>query len=118
NADMHCAQREERVLDAVVREDRDRPFGVEAAFEERLADAPRRAVRLAIRDLAPRLALAFREEVALRRLVRPPREPLGDAARVGRELLRRAKIGIAAPALEIHRGRRKAQCGLHLRSRL
>src|SRR5688572_32326724 len=88
------------MVDAVVREDRDRLLRVEPALEQRLRDAPHRAVGFAVADFSPGIALAsFREEYALGRLVGPLNQPLGDAASVRRELLRRAQQHAAVAAL-------------------
>ena len=83
HADVHRAEREQRVVDAVVREDRDRPLGPEAAVEQRLADAARRRERFAVGDPPPAVAGALGEERAVGRARRPVHEPLADRARGG-----------------------------------
>src|SRR6185295_18156054 len=92
HADMHCAEREQGVVDAVVGEDGDRLLRVEISFEEGLSYPPRRAVGFAVAELSPPAALPvpLGKEDPLRRLVRPLGKPLRDAAGVGAELLRRA----------------------------
>ena len=108
NADVHRAEREQGMVDAVVGEDRDRLFGAEPAVEQRLPDAAHVAVGLAVRDPAPRFALALGEEQARRVAVGPLHQPFGDAARIRPELLRRAQNQRAVGALlEIDLRRRK-----------
>jgi hypothetical protein len=124
NADVHGAEREQGMVDAVVGEDRDRLFGAEPALEQRLPDAAHRSVGLAVRNPAPRFALALGEKDSRRLAVGPLHQPFGDAARIRPELLRRAQDQRAVGALfEIDFRRRKphgrslqwAQCaaGLH-----
>ena len=85
NADVHRAEREQGVVDAVVGEDGDRLLRVQAAFEQRLRDAAHRAVGFAIASVSSsRRPCALRQERALRRVVGPLHQPLGDAACVGR----------------------------------
>src|SRR3989441_3115523 len=102
DADVHRAQRKQRVVHAVVRKDGDRPLGAEVEVEQRLGDAPHGAVGLAVAQLAPAFALALGEESALGRLVRPLRQPFGHAARVGRELLRRAQVNVSVASFNLH----------------
>jgi len=82
--------REQRVIDAVVRQNRDRPVGPEALVEERLADYAGGPVGFQVGDLAPAFALSLRQEDPLGLLERPAQQPFGDAARLQAELLRRA----------------------------
>ena len=100
DSDVHRAQREEGVVDAVVGKDRHRALGTETAVEQRLRDPAHRAIGFAVRELAPGVVLpSFREKDPIRRLVGPLHQPLGDAARVGAELLRRAQQQAAVGAL-------------------
>jgi hypothetical protein len=50
---MHGAEGQERVVDAVVGQDRDRALGPQVAVEQRLADAPYRAVGFAVSNGLP-----------------------------------------------------------------
>jgi len=113
HARVHGAEREQAVVDAVVGEDGERLLGAETALEQRLADAPRTVQRLRIGKLAPAVARSLGEEHALRRLLRPLREPLAHAALVGAQLLRRAQDHRAVvAALDVDCGGREAQPGM------
>ena len=106
---MHGAEREQRVVDAVVGEDCDRTLGIEPLVEQCLRHAPHGAIGLAVAQLAPAFALALGEESALGRLVRPLHQPLGHAARVRRELLRRAQIDVSVLSFHLDGGGRESQ---------
>ena len=99
DADVHRAEREQGVVHRIVREDGERAFGVEAALEQRTADAPHGVERLAVGHLAPAVLGSLREERAIRRLVRPVGQPFSGAARVRTEQLRGAQQHRAVPAL-------------------
>src|SRR6185295_9388055 len=74
--------------------------GPEAALEQRLRDAPHLAVGFAVGQLAPGIAFAaLGEENPFRRLVGPMHQPLGDAARMRAQLLRRAQQHAAVGSL-------------------
>src|SRR5688572_18878387 len=88
---MHCAEREERMVDAVVGQNCHRPLRSEAPLEECLGDPAHRAVRFAVAQLSPALTRALGEKGPLRSLVGPLHQPFGDATRIGGELLRRAQ---------------------------
>src|SRR5690606_29192917 len=91
DADVLAAEREQGMVDAVVREDGHRTLGAEPEIEERLAYAARGIQGLSVRELAPPFALALREEDALRRALGPLHEPIRHAAHRGAEGLGRAQ---------------------------
>ena len=56
NAGDHGAETDERVIDAVSGQDRDRPLGAKAAVDQASRDAARRLARLGVSEFAPVLA--------------------------------------------------------------
>ncbi len=93
NADIHGGKADERVLDIVAGEDRDRPLGREIAREQGCADAADGGQRLAVTDPAPAAGrVALGEVGALRGPRGPIVEPLGQLLRVGRKRVRRLEV--------------------------
>ena len=85
DAGDHRAEAEERVLDAVAGEDRDRPLHREAAVDDPLRDAAGDVARLGVGHPAPGAALPLGEEHSGRRGPRPMVEPVGHRFRIGSE---------------------------------
>jgi hypothetical protein len=113
---MKRAERQQRMVDAVLRQDDDRALGRETARDEGAADGARRPPGLAVADAPPRAGgVALGEEDPLRRPARPVLEPLAEPARIGSERLPRAQDQppIRAPLdLDIGWGEEKVGHGL------
>ncbi len=89
---MEGREREEPVLDAVLREDCDGPLGAQPAIQQTLCDSLDSGERLGVRHCAPRAGrVPAGEEHALRRHARPVDEALRDGARIRPERDARAK---------------------------
>jgi len=105
HADMQRAERQQRVVDAVLRQDDDRPLGREAAREKGAADGARRLPRLPVTDPSPAVAPALGEKDplgekdALGRRARPVPEPFAEPARIRFQLLARPQDAAAIGAL-------------------
>ena len=95
---------QQRVLDVVAREHRERPLGGQLSLQERLRDATRPLARCTVLQRTPAArTVALGEEHALGRLVRPQIEPLGDLLRIAAERMRRAQEHAAVgAALHVH----------------
>jgi hypothetical protein len=91
NADMHGGKAEQRVLDVVTGQDRDRPLGRQIALKQRRRDRAHcgECRRIAQGPPAAR-GVALRQENPLGRGLRPMAETLGERFRVRRQRLRRA----------------------------
>ena len=129
HAGVHRRQAEQRVLEAVARQDDDRPIGREAAVEQRLRDCLRApAQRVGVGEAPPRaVGVAPREERPVRRLLRPVLETLGDLGRIRAERDRRARVDACRPRPEVedrlrredvrHAGRGRGTCRRRRRAR-
>jgi hypothetical protein len=107
---VHRAEREQRVVHAVVGKDRDRPVRGEAQVEQGLADAAGVGERIAVADAPPAVALALGNERSVRRALVPVHQPVAYGARMFAELLRRTQHDRAIGALvNFDFGRRVAQ---------
>jgi hypothetical protein len=69
---VHRAERDERVVDAVARQDRERPRRPEPAIEQRLADRARGLERLGVGDPAPGIAATAAAATAAAAAAAPP----------------------------------------------
>ena len=88
---MLGAEREQRVLEVVAREDRKRALGREPAIEQRLTDAAHALEGFGVSQPPPgALRAALGEKGALGRALRPVLEALGQARRIVAERMRRA----------------------------
>jgi hypothetical protein len=87
-AGVEATQRQQCVLQVVFAENGHRTFGVQAAVDQRLADAPRAVQRFAVGNAAPvtggavGLAHASRHEDAVRRGAGPVHQAIGQPRRV------------------------------------
>ncbi len=92
NAGIKRAERDQRVLDVVAGQDRDRPLGGQIAREQGFADAAGKFQRLFVGDRAPvAIAVALGEEGLRRRFRRPELQPLGQLVGIDAERLRRTQ---------------------------
>ena len=100
---MLGAEREQRMLEVVAREDRERALGREAALEQRLADATRALEGLGVAQPPPgAIRAALGQKGALGRARRPVLEALGQARRIVAERMRRAGADRAVGAMLQH----------------
>ena len=94
DADVHRRQRQDGVLEAVAGQDDHRPIRRQVAIEQRLRNRARAPQGLAVGEVLPRaVGTATGEKRAIRRVLRPMFEAVGDAgrrtARAGRDIERR-----------------------------
>ena len=100
NAHMHGAQRQQRMLQVVARQDHDRAIRPEAARQQGLPDGTRAGVGVGIAEVSPlAIGTAFGKKGALRRGSGPARQHLGVSPRVGRQRLARTQQPAAVGAL-------------------
>ena len=100
NADMHGGKAEQRMLDVVAGQDRDRTLGRELALQQRRRDRAHRRKRVGVGQRAPAArGVALRQEHAIRRDLGPMHQALGEIARIWRQRMRRAQQdgAVAAP---------------------
>ena len=97
NADIHRRQRQQRMLDVVAGDDRDRLVGGQPAPQQRGADAPGQRQHLRVAQRAPAaFGVALREENPVRRGLGPMLERLAQRGVIGRQHLRGADMDDAA----------------------
>ena len=91
---MHRGEPEQRVLDVVAGQDRDRPLGRKLALRAAPARCARTcAQRLRVAERAPgAVGVALGEEDAVGRGLRPMFQPLRQLVRIGLERVRRAQM--------------------------
>jgi len=100
------AESENRMVDAVAGQDRDRPFRGETALDQTLRDASGGLARLRIGHLPPSRRHALGEEHTVRRNLRPVIEPVGQRRGIDAERMGRAdQHGGVGAALDHHFGR-------------
>ena len=109
NARHLRSEPQQRMLDVVAGQDRDRPFGRERALQQRLRDGAHLREHLRVAARPPRsVRRALRQEHAVRRGGGPMLQPLGQLVGIGAERMRRAQIdGAVGPAIEQHLRRRE-----------
>ena len=114
HADMLGRQCEQRVLDAVVREDGDRPVGRKAVAKEPRRNAPDQVAGCRIRGaLPPTAGPALLEECPLRRRAGPVLQVLPHDVGVLAECLRGSKQdAVVTPAFDRDRCRREKPRGV------
>ena len=107
NADMHGGKAEQRVLDVVAGQDRDRAIWRQIAFEQCRRDGAHCGECRRIAQSPPAAGgVALRQEDPLGRGLRPMGETLGERVRVRRQRLWRAHQDRAVTAaLDRHAGR-------------
>ena len=107
---MHGGEREQRVLDVVAGQDRDRPLRRQPAPQQRRANALHFVQHLGISELAPLIVgAALRQEHALGRLTRPALQRLAQRVVVAAERLRGTNVdGAVGRALDHGIGRAQA----------
>jgi len=112
-ADVHGRERQQRVVDGVVRQDDDGLPRGQLHVEQALRDGADLRAHLAPREAAPvaaRIALGQRKRLG--RFTRPAFHPLADAAGIGAQRLGRAQHGTAIGQRFTHSSRRGEHPGV------